>query len=219
MINYPFEDIGCMFLHVQSSRCFFSGICTRKLCPYSHIPNRTDNDESSNKSDAVTEESESENVTREVNLFNDVLNSYHEEEADKTVDMDELCDNILQNTSIVFNNGEEDILSDSFIDNLIMHKERQLLKLNTDDSDKDTSNIGKDTINNNLSLPNDPIDIDISDTESVASDISDFEFLNLNETNQVVNNQNFRSRKYRSELDRLNVGFSLPVTRSRSGRR
>ena len=133
----PFEDIGCMFLHVQSSRCFFSGICTRKLCPYSHIPNRTDNDESSNKSDAVTEESESENVTREVNLFNDVLNSYHEEEADKTVDMDELCDNILQNTSIVFNNGEEDILSDSFIDNLIMHKERQLLKLNTDDSDEE----------------------------------------------------------------------------------
>ena len=70
-------------------------------------------------------------------MFNDVLNSYHEEEADKTVDMDELCDNILQNTSIVFNNGEEDILSDSFIDNLIMHKERQLLKLNTDDSDEE----------------------------------------------------------------------------------
>ena len=71
-----------------------------------------------------------------------MLNSYHEEDAEKTVDMDKLCDKILQNTSLVFNNEEEDILSDSFIDNLIMHKEQQLLKLNTEDSEEEDFNCG-----------------------------------------------------------------------------
>ena len=116
-----------MFLHVKSSRCFFSGNCTRKLCPYSHIPNITDNDESSKKSDVVVEVSWSENgigqsslSKREVDSYNDMLNSYHEEDAEKTVDMDKLYDKILQNTSLVFkfDNEEEDIIIDSIIDNL-----------------------------------------------------------------------------------------------------
>ena len=68
------------------------------------------------------------------------MNSYHEEDADKTVDMDKLCDQILQNTSLLSKNEEEDILSDSFIDNLIMHKERQLNKLNTEDSEEEDFN-------------------------------------------------------------------------------
>ena len=77
---------------------------------------------------------------------------------------------------------------------------------------------GKDTIHSNLSLPDDLSDMDISDTESVASDTSEFEFLNLNENKNVVQNETGRTRKYRSELDKLNVGFPLPNTRIRSGR-
>ena len=104
---------------------------------------------------------------------------------------------------------------DSVIKHISGDNMRLMQKVSTNDSDKDTNNSCKETINNNLSLPNDSFDIDISDTESVASDTSDFEFLNLNETNQIVNKRN---RKYRTEVDRLDVGFSLPVTRSRSGR-
>jgi hypothetical protein len=110
---------------------------------------------------------------------------------------------------------------DSVIKHISGDNMRLMQKVYTIDS-------AKDTMNNHLSLTNDSIDIDISDNESIVSDISDnesivsdtsdFEFLNVNESNQVVNNQTFRNRKYRSELDKLNVGFNLPATRSRSGR-
>ena len=87
-----------------------------------------------------------------------------------------------------------------------------------DDSDKDTNDSDinynyKDTVNGNLSLSNDNFNIDNSDTESIVSDNSEYEFLNVDE-NQIRN----RKKKYRSEVEKLGVGFTLPATRSRSGR-
>ena len=132
----PFDEIGCMFLHVRSSRCYFSSKCTRKLCPYFHVPMKNGINEASTKSDASVEESVSENDIEQISEFNcdiDELTSYHEEDADKSIDIDNLCDKVLQNTSMVFNDGEEDILSDSFIDNLILQKEQELRNLNAGD--------------------------------------------------------------------------------------
>ena len=96
---------------------------------------------------------------------------------------------------------------------------RLIQKVVTNDTDKDNNDIDKDTNDfskdiDDLSLPNEYFDIDNSDTESNFSDISDLEFLNIDETNQTCN----KRKKYRTEVDRLGVGFSLPATRRRSGR-
>ena len=95
---------------------------------------------------------------------------------------------------------------------------RLIQKVITNDSDKDTNDSDinynyKDTVNGNLSLSNDKFNIDNSDTESIVSDNSEYEFLNVDE-NQIRN----RKKKYRSEVEKLGVGFTLPATRSRSGR-
>ena len=82
---------------------------------------------------STVEESVSEKEHEEYSL--DVSGDYHEEAADKTTDMDKLCDKILQDASIVLNGEEKDILSDSFIDSLIMHKEKLLHRLKDNDSD------------------------------------------------------------------------------------
>ena len=80
---------------------------------------------------STVEESVSE--TEEDSL--DVSGDYHDEAADTTVDMEKICYKILKDASIVSNGKEEDILSDSFIDSLIMHKEKLLHRLKDNDSD------------------------------------------------------------------------------------
>ena len=55
----------------------------------------------------------------------------------------------------------------------------------------------------------------IFDTESI-SDESEFEFPSSENIN--LNAPNARRRQYRSELDKLNVGFPLPASKMRSGR-
>ena len=102
---------------------------------------------------------------------------------------------------------------------------RLIQKVDSDICDKD---IHKNNLNNNLennvSVPDDLLDtevIDISDTESVISDNSEFEFLDVDISNQSMPSQASRNRKYRTELDKLDVPklpFELPVTKSRSGR-
>ena len=58
---------------------------------------------------------------------------------------------------------------------------RLIQKVITNDSDKDTNDSDinynyKDTVNGNLSLSNDNFNIDNSDTESIVSDNSEYEF-------------------------------------------
>ena len=36
----PYERIGCMFVHRDSSNCFFGSRCTNNLCPYKHEENK-----------------------------------------------------------------------------------------------------------------------------------------------------------------------------------
>ena len=32
----PFDEIGCMFLHVVSPKCIFNRMCKKKMCPFQH---------------------------------------------------------------------------------------------------------------------------------------------------------------------------------------
>ena len=117
---------------------------------------------------------------------------------------------------VELDNGLKHISSDNM---------RLIQKVDSDICDKD---IHKNNLNNNLennvSVPDDLLDtevIDVSDTESVISDNSEFEFLDVDISNQSMPSQASRNRKYRTELDKLDVPklpFELPVTKSRSGR-
>ena len=45
----PFEEIGCMFLHLLSPECIFNRMCRKKMCPYQHNnQDEIDNHESTN---------------------------------------------------------------------------------------------------------------------------------------------------------------------------
>ena len=86
-----------------------------------------------------------------------------------------------------------------------------------------TGNIIEDIVNpNNDIIDNDDVsdtednmnEDNMSDTESVCSD---FSFPNNRDNDNIVE-PHARRRQYRSEVDKLRVGFQLPATKTRSGR-
>ena len=64
----PFEEIGCKFLHLQSSPCRFTE-CQNKLCPFTHTevddPLTDDEEEAVNEEEAVIDDAEDEAVIGE----------------------------------------------------------------------------------------------------------------------------------------------------------
>ena len=108
------------------------------------------------------------------------------------------------------------------IDNVVKHISGDnisiIQKLNNtitnDTNDNNDSETNSDISEQSDIILNEDSEFDFSDTESVMSDL---EF--PSDSNIIVNNNNFhRRKKYCSELERLNVGFPLPVTKTRSGR-
>ena len=108
------------------------------------------------------------------------------------------------------------------IDNVVKHISGDnisiIQKLNNtitnDTNDNNDSETNSDISEQSDIILNEDSEFDFSDTESVMSDL---EF--PSDSNIIVNNNNFHRRnKYRSEIERLNVGFPLPVTKTRSGR-
>ena len=86
----------------------------------------------------------------------------------------------------------------------------------TDNILEDNENFNNDIIDNDdVSDNEDNISEDnMSDTESVCSD---FSFPNNRDNDNIVE-PHARRRQYRSEVDKLRVGFQLPATKTRSGR-
>ena len=94
-------------------------------------------------------------------------------------------------------------------DNLsIIQKVDNVVKDKNDNADNDIIGINDDK---DVSVNED----NLVDTESI-SDESEFEFPSSENIN--LNAPNARRRQYRSELDKLNVGFPLPASKMRSGR-
>ena len=95
-------------------------------------------------------------------------------------------------------------------DNLsIIQKVNNVIMDNNDNANSDIISINDE---NNVSIDED----NISDTKSIP-DESEFEFTS-SENNSNLNVCNARRRQYRSELEKLHVGFPLPASRTRSGR-
>ena len=95
-------------------------------------------------------------------------------------------------------------------DNLsIIQKVKDIINNNNDNTSEDIvdTNEDKGIIDN---------DDNMSDTESI-SEKSEFEFPSSGNTNVNLNVHSNRRRKYRSELDNLQVGFPLPASKTRSG--
>ena len=95
-------------------------------------------------------------------------------------------------------------------DNLsIIQKVKDIINNNNDNTSEDIvdTNEDKGIIDN---------DDNMSDTESI-SEKSEFEFPSSGNTNVNLNVHSTRRRKYRSELDNLQVGFPLPASKTRSG--
>ena len=71
----PFEEIGCMFLHVLSPKCIFNRMCKNKLCPYQHDNHDKIADEiECNNSVTNDKESAGEAMEDEINVDSDSEN-------------------------------------------------------------------------------------------------------------------------------------------------
>ena len=79
----PFEEIGCMFLHVLSPKCIFNRMCKNKMCPYQHdnhdiIANEIESNNSDNldicDTANVTNDGAGEAIEEEINVDSDSEN-------------------------------------------------------------------------------------------------------------------------------------------------
>jgi hypothetical protein len=81
----PFEEIGCMFLHVLSPKCIFNRMCKNKMCPYQHdnhdiIANEIERNKSDNLDICDTEnvthdrDGDGEAIEEEINVDSDSKN-------------------------------------------------------------------------------------------------------------------------------------------------
>ena len=126
----PFEELGCKFLHEWSEACKVKK-CTNSLCQFTH------NEKNPEKEKEKITESEIPDTIRIE--FNDCDNKFTNDEDSKEfpLDMDDLCDRILERSENRFNGDDEEFLSDSFLDDIIREREKQ-----AKDADNDVFQLG-----------------------------------------------------------------------------
>ena len=66
----PFEEMGCMFIHEESSLCRFDGKCTKRLCSYKH----RDVIERQNSTNAVVDDKEESVSFQDENYWDESKN-------------------------------------------------------------------------------------------------------------------------------------------------
>ena len=94
----PYEEIGCKFRHVDAPDCKYQEQCFQNLCPYKHEKTDSSNDDTEKQTEHNTCDNE------------------------QTLDVDDLCEKMLK-AAEDSEYEEEDVLSDSFLDNILRNRE------------------------------------------------------------------------------------------------
>ena len=70
----PFEEIGCMFRHAKSNKCWVKEFCKNKLCQYAHdIHESTTNDTTENVPQTEAAQSnDAKSTTETIDIERDV---------------------------------------------------------------------------------------------------------------------------------------------------
>ena len=109
----PYKKIGCQFKHEKAGTCPFIQDCRNKMCQYEH--------ENVEQLDNVFKTQAQEVLESGNESLNMVVDDSNEdkEEIDSSLEIDEICDKVLEHEREEFIGEENDILSDSFLDNIM----------------------------------------------------------------------------------------------------
>ena len=64
----PFEDLGCKFFHTVSEICKYGPTCTKRMCPFRHLQETSDNVTEMDDSQ-ISENDDNEKLSNEVNFI------------------------------------------------------------------------------------------------------------------------------------------------------